>query len=239
MFSIRVRPDNGTKSTLLHRCQQVAATVGLLILTSTVIAQTSYVTDDFEIMFRAGPSVQNKIIRPLRSGTPIEVLREDAGNGHAQIQTREGEIGYVLARFVTTALPARTQLQLLQEQLDKLSADPSGLRDLLIEAEDENRLLINENMSLATQLKESQDTIDEVSRASGGAVELSEQNKQLNKEVQQLLLQLDDIRIQNETLRDTSEQRTMMIAAALVLSGLFLGWLLSMAGRRRRNNSNW
>lgn len=227
---------NSFNPRLISRVAQLVAL--WLLATSTAAAESGFVTDDFEIMFRHGPSVQNKIIRPLRSGTPIEILEEDAGNGHAQVQTRQGEIGYVLARFVTTALPARTQLQILQEQFENLSADPSGLRDQLIESEEEKRLLITENMNLATQLADAQATLEEVSQASGGAVELTEQNKQLNKEVQQLLLQLDDIRIQNDTLRDTSEQRTMMIAAALVLTGLFLGWLLSMAGRRR-SGSNW
>jgi len=64
-------------------------------------AQTRYVTDDFEIMLRTGPSIQNKIIRPLRSGTRIDLLREDSGNGHSQVQTSNGEIGYEsLIKFV-------------------------------------------------------------------------------------------------------------------------------------------
>ena len=229
---------NTTQSILSRAAHRAVLTLAFWLVASfSATAQSAFVTDDFEIMFRAGPSVQNKIIRPLRSGTPIEVLREDAGNGHAQVQTREGEIGYVLARFVTDTQPARAQLQILQDRLDSLSVDPSGLRDQLVEAEESNRLLISENMRLTTQLADAQNTLDEVSEATGGAVELTEQNKQLNKEVQQLLLQLDDLRIQNDTLRDISEHRTMMIAAALVFTGLFLGWLLSMAGRRRHGSS--
>jgi len=65
------------------------------LLPSALFAQipTRYVTDDFEVMLRTGPSVQNKIVKSLRSGTSIQVLREDAGNGHSQVQTSRGEIG--------------------------------------------------------------------------------------------------------------------------------------------------
>ncbi|MEO0368178.1 MAG: TIGR04211 family SH3 domain-containing protein, partial [Pseudomonadota bacterium] len=208
-------------------------------LSSDGLTQSRYVTDDFEIMFRSGPSVQNKIIRPLRSGTQIEILRDDVGNGHSQIQTIEGEIGYVLTRFVSESPPARSQLALLQSQLSELRADPNDMRSKLANAQEENQLLINENMKLSTSLKQSQDRLGEFRNASGNTVELTEQNQKLTDEVQQLLLQLDDFRIQNEALKDTSQQKTMLWTFAIMVAGLFLGWVLSMAGRRRSTHARW
>jgi SH3 domain protein len=211
----------------------------MTLLPVFAVAQTSYVTDDFEIMFRAGPSIQNKIIRPLRSGTMLEVLNNDAGNGHSQVQTSRGEIGYVLTRFITNATPAKNQLNQLQQRLTSLTADPQDLPAQLAEAQEGNQLLIKENLNLANRLKESQDRIEQIEGVSGDTIELSEENQRLGNEVQQLLLQLDDFRIQNETLRDTTDNKTRLITTGIILVGVFLGWILSLAGGKRSNRSSW
>lgn len=209
------------------------------LCTSVTVGQTNYVTDDFEIMFRAGPSVQNKIIRPLRSGTPLAVLNNDAGNGHSQVQTARGEIGYVLTRFISNTVPAKSQLSQLQQRLDALTADPSDVRAELALAQEGNQLLIEENMKLATGLKEAQDRIAQIQSISGDTIALTEENQRLNNEVQQLLLQLDDFRIQTETLRDTTENKTRLVTMGIIVVGILLGWILSLAGSRRRHRSGW
>jgi hypothetical protein len=49
-------------------------------------------------------------------------------------------------------------------------------------------------------------------------------------------LQLDDIRIQNEVLKDNSERVRNLLGIGILLLGLFLGWVLSISGRRNRNS---
>ena len=109
----------------------------LLLLTSLFLvpaayAQTKYVTDDFEVMLRTGPSIQNKIVRPLRSGTRIKVLRVDSGNGHSQVQTSSGEIGYLLTRFLSEKPSARNRVSRLESQLAQLRSEPNEIRTLLV-----------------------------------------------------------------------------------------------------------
>jgi SH3 domain protein len=219
--------------------KQVCLIVLLVMLATPAKAQTNYVTDDFEIMFRAGPRVQNKIIRPLRSGTLLEVLDDDAGNGHSQVKTSRGEIGYVLTRFISDSVPAKNQLGRMEERLASLTADPGDLRAELADAQESNELLIAENVSLATRLKIAQDRIEEITNISGDSIQLTEEAERLNNEVQQLLLQVDDFRIQTETLRDTADNKTRLVTTGTILVGIFLGWILSLAGGRRRNRSNW
>ena len=199
-------------------------------------AQTRYITDDFEIMLRTGPSVQNKIIRPLRSGTRIEVLREDAGNGHSQVQTSRGEIGYVLTRFLSVNQAARNRVTFLEEQLKQLRSKPGELQTLLANSQEENQELINQNLSLTEQLSASSKELAEIKRVSSDAVRLSQRNVKLESEVQQLLLQLDDIRIQNEVLKDQSAKRWYVLGGGTVLIGLLLGWILSISKRPRRQS---
>ena len=210
--------------------------VGLLLGISGVQARSNYVTDDFEVMLRTGPSIQNKIVRPLRSGTRIEVLREDSGNGHSQVQLSSGEIGYMLTRFITDKPSARTRLKSVEEQVAQLRSEPNEIRTLLADSQDENRQLITQNISLTNDAKVAQAELDEIKAISGDVIKLSAQNQKLESEVQQLLLQLDDIRIQNEALKDNSERVRNLLGIGILLLGLFLGWVLSISGRRNRNS---
>jgi len=201
-----------------------------------VQAQRSYVTDDFEVMLRTGPSIQNKIVKPLRSGTRVEVLREDSGNGHSQVQTSNGEIGYLLTRFLTDKPSARNRLRQLEDQLTQLRSEPNEIRSLLVSSQEENRDLIELNVSLTKKAKDAETELQEIRELSGDEIKLSSQNQKLESEVQQLLLQLDDIRIQNEALKDNSERVRNLLGIGVLLLGIFLGWVLSISGRRNRNS---
>ena len=79
--------------------------------------------------------------------------------------------------------------------------------------------------------------LDKIKVASADAVSLSESNTKLEEEVRQLILQKDDLRIQNETMRDQSDKKWFALGASAVLLGIFLGWVLSRFRGRRR--SNW
>ncbi len=203
---------------------------------AAVTAQSSYITDDFEVMLRTGPSIQNKIIRPLRSGTRLEILREDSGNGHSQVQTGDGEIGYVLRRFISDQPSARSRVAGLQNQLAELRSNPTELQTLLANSQEENQQLIAQNVALTEEMQQVKTELKDIKEVSGDVVQVAAKNRKLESEVQELLLQLDDIRIQNEALKDNSETITNLINAGLVIFGLFLGWILSISGRRNRGS---
>lgn len=199
-------------------------------------AQTRYVTDEFEIMMRTGPSIQNKIVLALKSGQRIEVLRVDSGNGHSQVQTPQGEIGYVLTRFLSDDPSARNRVSYLEGQLTKLRSKPGELQTLLANSQEENQLLIGENTKLTNNLSSTSSELAKIKEVSSDAVNLSQRNVRLEGEVQQLLLQLDDIRIQNETLKDNANYVRNLTMAGILLLGLFLGWVLSRSGKQRQNS---
>ena len=185
---------------------------------------------------RTGPSIQNKIVRPLLSGTRIEVLRIDSGNGHSQIQVGSGEIGYILTRFISDQPSARSRLGRTQKQLAQLRSEPNELRSLLAASQEENELLIGENVRLTDVANKSSKELQNIKSISGDVIKISKHSQKLESEVQQLLLQLDDIRIQNEALKDNSERVRNLLGIGVLLLGLFLGWVLSISGRRNRNS---
>lgn len=214
----------------------ITITVIALSTSGMLSAQARYVTDDFKVMLRTGPSVQNKIVDSLNSGTRLEVLREDAGNGHSQVQTSNGKIGYVLTRFLSDNRSARSRVKTLESQLKQLRSKPGELQTLLASSQEENQQLILQNTQLTSQYEASSKELAQIKIVSADAVNLSQRSAKLETEVQQLLLQLDDIRIQNEVLKDQSAKRWFVLGVGAILIGLLLGWILSIAVRPRRQS---
>ena len=221
---------------MTHSISKLVCLFAFLMFSFASKAQVRYVTDDFEIMLRTGPSIQNKIVKPLGSGTKLDIVNEESDNGYSLVQTQQGEQGYVLTRFLSSSPSARSRLAYLEDQLQKLRSKPGELQTLLADSQDENRSLISLNTQLSTDLKSTKDELDEIKRVSSNAVELAQRNNELEEKVHQLILQLDDVRMQNESIEDQQAQRWFMIGGAWLAFGLFLGWLLSIYRRPRRNS---
>lgn len=199
-------------------------------------AQKLYVSDEFEIMLRTGPTIQNKIIETLKSGVELEVLQADAGNGYSEVSSASGKTGFALTRYLSPNPSARNRVALLESQLNLLRSKPAELSSLLAKSQEDNKELISQNADISERLSVVSEELDRIKKVSADAVNIASQNQRLEGEVQELLLQLDDVRILNEDLKDQSNRMQTMIGGGFVLTGLFLGWILSISGRKNRNS---
>ena len=71
-----------------------------IFLLSVAHAESVWVSDQFEIMLRTGPSNSNAIQRMLGSGTKLETLETDAETGYSRVRTAAGTEGWVLTRYL-------------------------------------------------------------------------------------------------------------------------------------------
>ena len=199
-------------------------------------AQTLYVTDNFEIMLRTEPAADKKIIKALPSGTKLKVITRDAGNKHSEVETEDGEIGYVLTRFLSGEPAAKDQLVVLQEQLSSLKNAPDQLTGELLQTKEKNSQLSEriiqideENQRLLTELAE-------LKEASSDVINIMQDKKTTEEETKKLIMQVEDMRLQIAALKDHSDKKWAMVGGGLIIGGMFLGMILA-SGRRRR--SGW
>lgn len=203
-----------------------------------VNAQTYYVTDEFKLMLRTGPGIGNKIIKTLSTGTKLSVIIEDAGKGHSQVRTEDGVIGYVFTKFVTKEVPSKFRVKFLENQLTELKGKPEGLQAKLLnlqESYDQLSQSYQKNIEAKEGLTKK---LEKITSASANVVSLSQTNIKLEEEVRQLILQQDDLRIQNETMKDQSDKKWFALGAIAVFVGTFLGWVLSRF-KPRQWRSGW
>lgn len=208
-----------------------------LLLAPSIAAQSSYVTDDFEVMLRTGPGMDNKIIKALPSGTALSIVIRDSGRGHSQVRMDDGTVGFVLTRFLSDQPAAKYRVQSLEKQLAELRENPAGLQaKLLALQESYDKLSINFRKTVDARDNASA-SLKKIREASSDVVNISEKNAKLEQEVGQLILQMDDLRIQNEAMKDNSAKKWFALGAGAIVFGLFLGYILSRLKTRRR--SSW
>ena len=207
------------------------------LFVSNAQAQTRYVTDSFEVMMRTGPSVKKKIIKVLKSGEALELIEADSGNDYSKVKVANGSTtGYVLTRYLNRQESAKNRVIYLEGVLEKLKSKPEELQSLLASSQEQNKALLTENTELSTGLKSATEELNEIKKISRDAINISNRNKLLESEAQELHLQLDDMRIQNEALQDSADYVKNLTMVGILLLGLFLGWVLSRQGKQRRNS---
>ena len=117
-----------------------------------------------------------------------------------------------------------------------MQSKPKEIQALLAKSQEKSQVLLEENTQLSLSLNKAEKELAAIKKVSRDAINLSNRNIRLEGEVQQLLLQLDDVRIQNEALKDNADYVRNLTMARILLLGLFLGWILSRSGKQRRNS---
>ena len=206
----------------------------LLSVCSHSFAKTSYITDEFDIMLRILPAMDSKIIKPLPTGTPLTVVIEDAGKAHSQVRTKDGTIGYVLTRFISDRPAAKTQVASLQKQVQILKQDPDNLKSKYVDLEVSYSRLSQKFRNLVDEKEQIESSLNKFKTDSKDVTGLSDKAKRLEKQVEQLIIQMDDMRIQNEALKDSSIKKAWLTGAMIAFFGVLLGWIFSKTGSRRQ-----
>ncbi|MDY0163729.1 TIGR04211 family SH3 domain-containing protein [Desulfobotulus sp.] len=202
---------------------------GLLFFASSGMAQArqAYVTDNFQISIRRGPTTEHRILRFISSGQAVEVLEETDGWSHIRtIEPADRQItGWVLTRYLIHRLPHEYQSLLLTEQNEKLqkqSLEDQKARKL---AEEELNRLQNLLSETQTQLENTQRSLDQLTEDASDYLTLRQNCTEQEKEHEKLLSE-------NIILRKQTRHQSLLIGGGLVLAGLFLGF---MWGRREKN----
>ena len=206
----------------------------LLLVTAVALAESGWVSDQFEITLRSGPSTSNAIQLMVSSGTELEILERDADSGYSRVRTPGGTEGWVLSRYLMREPSAREQLQRLTSQLtnatsrgSSLNAQLGAIRGEYEQAERRIATLEGENRKLSEELAE-------IKRTAANVLAIDEQNKTLRDEVNAADIRVDTLEHENRGLRAQSTRYWFMTGALVLVVGIILGlWLPRIRWQRR------
>ena len=220
----------------MHRAAR--GLTGLLLLLASLgsFAATMYISDDFTVPLRRGPSNGHRIINAgLPSGMALEVLGEDKASGFTQVRTPNGTDGWVPTQYLQSEPVAKDLLVAANKRIQALEAQLKSTRDDFKETRSAHSQAESRSADLDRQTRQLQAELAELRRVSGASIANYEENKQLKVQNQELLSQVTELTSQVGQLRRNTQLRWLMGGGALVLIGLAIGaWIKS-----RPKRSSW
>ena len=101
-------------------------TLVLFYIPTSALASKAYITDQFRISLRRGPTIENKILRFLPSGSPVMII-QDTDQGWSEVRTLSPDQkqieGWVLSRYLIHRQPFKNQTEALKEKNNELQQE--------------------------------------------------------------------------------------------------------------------
>jgi len=212
---------------------RIALVCGLFTC-SAVFAAPAWVSDQFEITLRSGPSTSNAIQLMVDSGLRLEVLERDADSGYSRVRTPGGTEGWVLTRYLMNEPSAREQLEKLSSQLtsansrgSSLDAQMKGIKGQYDTANKKISTLEREKAGVEKELAD-------IRRTAANVLAIDKQNKTLMDQLAAAQIRGDTLEQENRQLTGQATRYWFMTGALVLLVGVVLGiWLPRIRWQRR------
>ncbi|MBW2609356.1 MAG: TIGR04211 family SH3 domain-containing protein [Deltaproteobacteria bacterium] len=215
----------------MKRFLLISVTTAALCLTSQISwASKAYVTDSFRISLRRGPSIENKILKFLPSGQPVEILESKEGWSRIQVleQDQDSSSGWVLSRYLITRLPWKDQAMDLSRGTARLTKELGQVKKKLDQKVQREKQLSTEVKQYTEALNKSRYEYDTLKTEAADYLKLKEAYETVQKDIQQLLKE-------KEELRSSQTRKWFAIGALVLLCGLIIGLLVGRQEKKRKS----
>jgi SH3 domain protein len=207
--------------------------IGLLILPAVSIADTVYVSENFEVTMRTGPGTDRKIIDLVESGKALEMVEK--GDEWSMVRESNGKEGWVLNRYLTANEPCNMVLNRVKQEYDGLSEKYKSLKQNFDQIQAEKK-------SINADLSQSQQDRDEMSKAYDKLKKDSASYLKLKKRFQEATANLEAEKTRGAKLDEENLQmkrsriiQWVLTGGGIMLIGFFIG-LFSSSRRKSRSS---
>ena len=202
------------------------------LFAATAQAATKYVSDELSINLRRGAGNEFRITELLNAGEKLEVL--DSANGWSRIRTSEGEVGFVLSRFLSDTASARDQVAQFKRQSDEFKEENAALKKELSEVLEGSSELGKLKKDLVAENETLKQQLERIKNASANAVRISSENQKFREQILSMESEVERLRHENKSLQ--SRREGMKIGAMVLVAGILIGLVLPLFRRRSRNS---
>lgn len=207
----------------------------MLLVIQTAEAKTVYVTDNLNLSLRSEESDRGKVIKMLPTGTPLEVVSQNKKTGYSRVRLKSGEEGYFPTRSTMKEPPSRYQLEAANKSLDSLQTENASLKEEL----EALKKQLTPNSTLEQSLSDERDRLNwelsELKKTAANALQIKEERDEIQEHVVNIERELEQYKLDNQALKDSSEQDWFLIGGAVMVVGIFLGLFLPRISWRRRS----
>ena len=221
-----------SRKTISHSIVVLILGMGLSL---TANAQSVWVSDQFEVMLRTGPSTTNAIQLMVDSGTELEILDEDVEAGYTQVRTSGGTEGWVLTRYLMQEPSAREQLANLTGQLTDAAAEGSSMTSQLNAVRQEYDSATRQIRQLEQDKSGLQAEIDDITQKAANTLAIDRQNQDLRQQLTDAEIKVSILEQENEKLSGQTTRNWFITGALVLFAGVLLGLILPRMKFQRRS----
>lgn len=205
-----------------------------IIPLANVSAEPGWISDQFEVMLRSGPSTSNAIERMLPSGTALEVIERDAESGYSKVRTAAGTEGWVLTRYLMGEPSAREQLTNLTRRLTNANSQGSSLTSQLGAIKGEYDSAKRQIANLERENQKLEQELAEIKRTAANVLAINTQNQEFREQLNTAEIETATLEQQNRELSGQTTRYWFMSGALVLVVGMILGiWLPRIRWQRR------
>jgi len=211
-----------------------AIVIASMLVTQNAWSESAWVSDEFEITLRSGPSTSNAIQLMVSSGTELEVLERDTESNYTRVRTAGGTEGWVLSRYLMTEASAREQLQTLTGQLAGANTRGSSLNSQLAAIRGEYEASQSNVQALERDKASLEQELADIKRTAANVLTINDENTDLRDQVGSADMRLEVLEQENRELASQSIRYWFMSGGLVLVVGIILGlWLPRMRWQRR------
>ncbi len=207
---------------------------GLLISLSAMSAP-SWVSDEFEVLLRTGPSTSNAIVLMVTSGTKLEVLESDAESGYSRVRTGGGTEGWVLTRYLMDEPSAREQLRVLSGQLTSESAKGASMSNQLAAIKTEQDNATQQIAQLERERSDLRSELEEIQQKAANTLAIDRQNKSLQQQLTDAEIKASILEEENDKLSGQTTRNWFITGALVLFVGMLIGLILPKMKFQKRS----
>ena len=214
----------------------IAIATGLfgILMCQSAWSESVWVSDEFEVTLRSGPSTGNAIDMMVRSGTQLEVLERDADTSYTRVRTNGGTEGWVLTRYLMSEPSAREKLRTLTGQLTDASERDSSLNKQLMAIRSEHDAAMRRIEELDRDKSRLEKELADIKRTSANALALNDENTKLRDRLMDADIRVDTLEQESRELGSQSSRYWFMSGGLVLVIGMILGlWLPRIQWQRR------
>ncbi len=186
-----------------------------------------YVVNQAYLQIRRGPGNEYEILKSLPNGSEVIIVNPDIGGGYAEVKLKNGITGYAMLRYLADKPVIQTIIPTVQTS-NKKSISKKSIK---AGTKSQTEALINERNQLADELEILRHSVT-------NALDIERQRNDLQERLVNLERNNRHLKLENQALQDKSSHDWFLLGAGVLFVGIFIGWLLSILGRRK-SSSSW
>ncbi|MBW2001803.1 MAG: TIGR04211 family SH3 domain-containing protein [Deltaproteobacteria bacterium] len=209
-------------------------------------ADRRYVSDMLLITLRAGEGREYRVIKTLKTDTPVEVLEES--EEYLRVRTDEGEEGWVAKRYISSEVPKSVIIGGLKEETSKLNTrikelekDQASLLEQFEVATQSHTVKVEELEKNASNRKKQASRLkielaqitkkhNTLINQSKNVVDLISEQKRLQAKNVNLDTRVEHLQKENSDLRSTRRLQWFLVGGGV----FFIGWIAGKISRKKK-----